>query len=66
MALLEDFRPCVGGLSVVKAVARQLRELINSGLAQWRRTSLMETVAESGKEELSPVRKHQIQLVCGE
>lgn len=47
---------------MAKAIGtRHLRDLINLGLTQWRIMDLMETVAESGKEEWNPVRKQQIQ-----
>ena len=40
--------------SVANTVGTQLRTLINSALARWRMTVLMETIAESGKEGWSP------------
>ena len=55
-----------GAFSVANAIGTQLRGLINSALARWRITVLMETVAESGKGGWSPVSKHQIQPGCGE
>ena len=33
---LEDYWPCVGGLSAVNAIGTQLRDPINSGLTRWR------------------------------
>ena len=44
--LLALFRPILG---IANAIGTQLRSLINSALARWRMTVLMETVAESGE-----------------
>ena len=62
----EGFWPCAGGLPVANAVGTQLRDLIKSGLNRRRNTVMMETEAEIGREEWSPVSKHQIQPGCGE
>ena len=48
-ATFENCWPCAGRFSVANAIGTQLRGLINSALARWRMTVLMETVAESGK-----------------
>ena len=50
----------------MNAIGTQWRDLINSGLGQWRMTVLIETVEESGKEEWSPLSKHQVQPGYGE
>ena len=54
------------GFSVANVIDTQLRCLMNSALARWCMTVLMEPIAESGEGEWSPVSKHQIQPGCGD
>ena len=63
---LEDYWPCVGGLSAANAICTQLRDPINSGLTRWRMAVLnkyMDATAEIGR---NPVSKHQIQPRYGD
>ena len=63
---LEVYWPCAGGLSAVNVIGTQLRDPINSGLAQWHLAVLniiMDAAAEIGR---NPVCKHQIQPVHGD
>ena len=64
--LIEVYWPCASGLSAVNTIGAQLRDPINSGLAQWRLAVLniiMDAAAEIGR---NPVCKHQIQPEYGD
>ena len=63
---IEVYWPCAGGLSAVNANGAQMRDPINSELAQWRLAFLniiMDAAAEIGR---NPVCKHQIQPEYGD
>lgn len=62
---LEDFRPCVEGLTIVNAIGTHLGGLINLGLTRWLITVLMKTVVESGRKDWSPVKMRQIMYRFG-
>ena len=58
----EHLWPCDGGLSVVNAIGRQLRDPINTGLTQWRLTVWMGAVAASGSRRGHPNLSREIKF----